>query len=420
MQPRPRFTQEIGRPKIGHNLLWFAASLVLALMVWIVATMQADPISERAFSGIPVQIEPDAGLLVVGITPRPVTVLVRAQQSVLSLLTSQDITVHADLAGKGPGTYAVELDVQVARRAVADTRPRQTSVTLEEIQSRLVEVRPNIAQEPPLGFQREAPIFSDSQILVSGASSQVQEVAAVQVTLDLSQQRTTLEEDIPLTPVDSQGNIVAEVTLEPQSVQVTVQVTRREDVREVSITPNIDTGSLSEGYIITSLGYEPQTVFVSGNLTQIPDSLFTQRISLENRAEDFEIIVPVVLPGEGLLILGQQDITVSVGISALTITRQFENIPVTIIGLAEGLEAQPVTTQVTVLITGPQAELQMLEPDDLQVVLDLNSLLPDTYELTPVVSNSQGPLDLENVSVLPATIGVTITNPAQIVPTPNN
>ncbi|MBC7870950.1 MAG: hypothetical protein H7Y09_08935 [Chitinophagaceae bacterium] len=420
MQQRPRFTQEIGRPKIGHNLFWFAASLALALMVWIVATMQADPISERAFSGIAVQIEPDTGLLIVGTPPRPVTVLVRAQQSVLSLLTSQDITVHADLAGKGPGTYAVELDVQVARRAVADTRPRQTSVTLEEIQSRLVEVRPNITLEPPLGFQREAPTFSASQVLVSGASSQVQRVVAVRVTSDLSQQRTTLQEDAQVIAIDAEGNSITDVTLEPQSVRVTVPITRREDVREVSITPNIDTGSLADGYIITSLGYEPQTVFVSGNLTQIPDSLFTQRISLANRTQDFEITVPVVLPGAGLLILGQQDVIVSVGISALTITRQFENIPVAIIGLAEGLEAQPVTTQVTVLITGPQAELQLLEPEDLQVVLDLNSLLADTYELTPVVSNSQGPLDLENVSVLPATIGVTIVDPTQSVPTPNN
>lgn len=402
------------RSMLGQNLFWFGASLVLAFLVWMVA----NPIEQQPFPNIPIQIDPGPDMLVVERSLTTATVFVRAQRSVLDLLTPQDIAVEVDLSRYTPGTYTVDLSPQVARRAAADTQPRRITVVLEALQSKLVAVQANITQETPIGYQRDAPAFDAPEILVSGASSRVEQVVAVRATFDLSQQRATLTQTYPVVPINARGEVVPEVTLEPQSVQVTVPIRRREDVLEVSITPNLATASLPEGYIISSLGYEPQTVFVSGNLALIPDSLFTQRIALQDRTEDFVTTVPVVLPSRDLLILGVQEITVSVGISALTITRTFENLPVTVIGLGDGLEAQMVTNQVTVLITGPQVVLDTLARDDLQVVLDLNNLEPDTYELAPVVTNSQIPLDSSSVSVLPDTISVSLVRLADLTATP--
>lgn len=402
------------RALLLQNVLWFGASLILAILVWMVA----NPIEEESFLSIPVEVLADPDMLVVQRSLNATTVIVRAQSRVMRLLTAQDITVQVDLRGRPAGTYTVELRPQIARRAATDTQPRRITVTLEALDSKLVEVQADIIGDPPLGFQRDTPIFADPQVLVSGPSSRVSMVAAARVTVDLRSQRTTLTQTLAVTPVNDQGEVVSDVTVEPASVEVTVPINRREDVREVSITPNIATSSLPAGYIITSLGYEPQTVFVSGNLSQIPETLFTQRITLEDRTEYFEITVPVVLPSRDLLLLGPQEITVSVGISALTITRTFENIPITVIGLETGLTAQLVTNQVTVLITGPQVTLDALDEGDLQVVLDLNDLEPDTYDLTPIVSNSLGPLDSASVSVLPDTITVSITPAETATPTP--
>jgi YbbR domain-containing protein len=411
MQSASRFQREI-----LPNLLWLVASVVVAFLVWVLATTEADPIVEDIFPNIPVQIDVDPGMLIVSTQPRSVTVRVRSQQSIVSLLTPQDITVRADLTGRGTGVYSEELNVTVSRRAVADTQPRQIQVTLEETQSKLVSVQANITQNPPLGFQREEPQFSETEIMVSGPASLVEDVVAVRVSLDLSQQRATLQQDAQLTPIDASGTGVQNVTLEPSIVQVTVPISRREDVAEVSITPNIDTNSLPEGYFVSSLGYDPATIFVSGNLAVIPNTLLTERISLEGQTDDLEVTVPVIVP-QGLLLLGEQSVTVSIGISALTITRQFEEVPITIIGLANGLDVQLVTEQVSVLVTGPQAQLEDVTAEDIQVVIDLNGLEAGNYELTPVVTINQLPVDAQSVSVLPASISATILDPTLATPT---
>lgn len=401
------------------NLFWFSASLLLAFMVWVIAT--SGTIQERRFNTVAVQVEYDPGLLVTDVSVRTVRVTVRAQQSVLGLLTQDDVRVRADLHGRGPGVHDVTLRVDVARRAFADTQPRQITVTLEEIQTKFVEIRPVITQDLPAGFQREAPTFSVTEVQVSGAASRVQQVAAARVTLNLADQRTTFERDLSLTAIDAQGNEVTGITLEPQTIRVTVPITQRNDVREVSIRPDIDTNSLPDGYnLLSPLVYSPQTMFVSGDLTLLPDILFTEPISLADRTSSFEVSVPVVLPDDNLFILGEPNVLVTVNIAPRILTRQFNNIPVTILGLGTGLEAQLVTSRVTVLVTGPQVELELLEEDDIRVVIDLNGLTPNTYELVPLVSNAQGQVQADNVSVLPSTISVTITQMAEATETPES
>ncbi len=156
------------------------------------------------------------------------------------------------------------------------------------------------------------------------------------------------------------------------------------------------------------------------DLTLLPDILFTEPISLADRTSNFEVSVPVVLPDDNLFILGEPNALVTINIAPRILTRQFNNIPVTILGLGTGLEAQLVTSRVTVLVTGPQVELELLEEDDIRVVIDLNGLTPNTYELVPLVSNAQGQVQADNVSVLPSTISVTITQMVEATESPES
>src|SRR5689334_22619192 len=112
------------RSPLLNNLVWFIASLGLAFIVWLIATTQADPIVTRSFAGIPVQFQPDTGLVLTTVNRRSVTVNVRARQTVMDLLTSEDITVRANLVGMGPGNHTVQLEstVSQSRQALADTK----------------------------------------------------------------------------------------------------------------------------------------------------------------------------------------------------------------------------------------------------------------------------------------------------------
>jgi YbbR domain-containing protein len=397
---------------VKTNTFWFVASFVMAFLVWIVATTQANPIGERTFTAIPIVAEPDDGRMVVEQPTRNARVQVRAQESVLNVLQNEDIIVRARLDGLGPGTHTVELDVNIARRANADPQPKQITVTLEQIQSQQVQVIANIVEAPPPGYERAEPIFSETQTLVSGASSKVSQVVAAQAVIDLTDQRDTVETDARLVPVNVNGEPVADVTLNPPTVGVTVEINRRDDVREVSITPNIDASTLPDNFVLSSISYEPQTVLVIGSpdeLSAIPDTLFTELIDLTDRTADFEITVPVVFPDQQLSLLGDQNVTVSIQIIAQTTTRQFEAIPVEIIGLPDNVNAEIIPTEVTALVTGPQTALESLEPSDIRVVIDVNGLAPGTYDLAPQASITQTTIRASNISTFPSAINVTIS-----------
>ncbi|MFW5772962.1 MAG: YbbR-like domain-containing protein, partial [Phototrophicaceae bacterium] len=248
-------------------------------------------------------------------------------------------------------------------------------------------------------------------------ASQVQQVVAARAPINLADRRDSLETEVRLLPVDAEGGVVSDVTLEPQMVGVSVAISRRDDVREVTVSPNIDTTTLPDGYVISSIGYAPQTVLVmTGSGTdsgaRVPNTLLTERIDLTGRTDDFEITVPVVFPpGEPELpLLGDQVVTVLISITAQASTEQFEQIEVEVIGLEDGLTAQIVPDQVSALVTGPQAVLEDLSSEDIRVVLDLAGREPGTYELTPSASIDQGQIDASGIALLPSLIAVTVEN----------
>ncbi|MFW5708603.1 MAG: YbbR-like domain-containing protein [Chloroflexota bacterium] len=406
------------RQVIIRNLVWFAVSAFLAFLVWVIATTQADPISEERFRArIPIALEYDEQQVeVVDQSNASVWVTVRAQRSVQDALLAEDITVRADLTGLGPGTYTVELETELTRRGIVDTQPRQITVTLEAIRRQQVPVVveiPEVLDLPP-NFTREEPVLSETQVTVSGIASLVEQVVAAQVTLDLSEQRDALQSEVRLTPIDADGESVNGVTVEPALVEVTIDIRRREDLREVSVSPNIDASTLPEGYTL-SFSYSPQTVFLVGSrdeLSDTPNPLVTERIDLTDRIEDFQVTVPIVFPdGEEIPILGEKNITVFFEIEPQITTRQFENIPVEIVGLTNpDYVADAALDSVVVLVTGPESAVRDLTSDEINVVIDLNGREPGTYEITPQVNLVRAGIDTSGVSINPATITVSITD----------
>ncbi len=408
-------------PALLENLLWFAGSLALAFFVWVIAVSQGDPIVERQIPNVPVQITPDDGLLVTNNPRDTVIATVRGQRSVLELLTSEDILVWANLSGLEAGAYTIPLEYQITsgRNArVVDTSPRQMPITLEMVAQRFVPVRAAVTAEPPPGFEFDPPVFDvpQNQALVSGPQSNVDQVVAAQVELDLSDRRNPVELDSELTPVDADGNAVTGVTLEPQLVQITVNIQRRNDVREVRVSPNILVDTLPNGYVLTSVSYDPQEVLIGGSpeqMNSIPDTIPTAPIDLTNHTEDFEITVPVELPAENLLLVGEQRITISIGVEPRTSNRQFDGVPVEVTGLAENYIAQIAPDEVTVLVTGPQPLLETLAPGDINVTVDLSGLGEGNYPLEPQVNISLGDSLAVSTSVLPAVIDAQIMIQAQ-------
>jgi YbbR domain-containing protein len=408
------------RRTILVNLLWFLGCLVLAFAVWFVATSQNDPFVQwRLSDRVPIHVTPDSGLLITNANEFQSTASVQLQapRSVQQLLAPDDVLVWADLSGMGPGEHTVELKWSVARQAsVVAISPRQITVRLEVQESQLKPVRVNITAQPPLIYSVGEPTLDTRQVTISGPQSKVAQVSEVLATLSLESQRTNFENDVRVTPVDADGRTVTGVTLDPQTVHVMIPIEQRSDVRELRVQPNI-IGELTEGYVLTqAFDYNPKSVVVSGPaalLANLPGTISTVSIDLSDKTSSFEMTVPVDLPDARLTIVTGRMITVKVGISTQTITRQFDHIPVELIGRLPGVQYRTMTTEVTVLVTGPQPLLNTLTEKDLSVLVDVSGLNPgDSGQLEPLASIPDSGTGV-TTSVLPAQIDVD----AQLPPT---
>ncbi|HVU13090.1 MAG TPA: CdaR family protein, partial [Phototrophicaceae bacterium] len=401
------------RRVILTNLMWFLASLALAFVVWLVATAQSDPFVEwRLTDNVPIHIAPDSGLIITnqGEFPTSASVQLQAPRSVESVLAPEDVIVSADLSGLGPGEHTVPLQAKVAREAsVVAITPSQITITLEVQESQLKPVSVNIVSSPPVVYSAGTPALDVHQVEVSGPASLVGQVNEVVASVSLDNQRTPYADDIRVTPVDVDGHVVSGVTLDPQTVHVSIDIEQRSDVREVRVQPNI-VGELAEGYVLTaSFDYDPKTIVVSGPaevLNNLPGTISTAPISLSDKTSSFQITVPVELPDPRLVIVTGRTVTVTVGISTQTITRQFDHIAVEFAGGKTGLNYHTVTNEVTVLVTGPQPLLNQLTASDLSVLVDVSGLnAGDSAQLAPVASILDSSA-VVTTSVLPAQIDV--------------
>jgi len=412
------------RSSLMYNLSWLAASFVLAFLVWILATVQADPIAQQTLSNVPVTIVMRDGYTVIDMPRTPtVRVIVQGQQSAIRLLTVDDISVRANLTDVEPGQITVPLTVTIGRRGIyaADTQPSQITVTVDQITTAQKPLEINVTAAPPVDFAYDPPQADMLQAAVTGASSKVNQVVAVRAQLDLSNRRNPLDIVTPLVPIDVQGNRVNDVTVEPRTTTVSVNIYAREDVRQLTIRPAIKLDTLEAGYMLTSIGYEPQTLYVSGSadhLSQLPATVETAPIDLSGRTEDFSVDVEVELPDDVVILSGSSTVTVTLGISAQTTARQIDTVPIEVIGLSEGFTAALTPDIISVVISGPVSVVNQISPLDVRAIVDLNGLPVGTQEVVPRVIIQQGRASLDT-TLLPAVVTVNIlqTDGATVEPT---
>lgn len=412
--------QRMRESDLAGNSLWLAISIILATGVWYIAVTSSDPIDTRRFTGVPIQFISGETTVMTNSPSRFATVEIQGSQSAVSSRRSEDIVVRADLRDLQAGTHTVPLDVKVAWpesiniRRQEQTQPSQIIVELEPIETIVRPLTLVLVEPPPLGFRNDDPQTELLELSASGAASVVSEVVEIRADLDLSPHRSPVELDVRPYAVNAEGDLVSDIELDAQTATVAVNITRRDDVRQIAVRPNVRVDTLPAGYTLASVSPDPRSLFVGGpleQLTNIADTLFTVPISLEDRQADFVLSVPVQLPSDDLFVLGgENSITVTIEILPIMATRQIDNIAVNFIGLGEDYAVAIVPQNVSAYINGPVTQVNMLRSHDIQVLVDLNGLEPGVYDLPPTVGVSQSELGEANVSLLPALLNVEISS----------
>jgi YbbR domain-containing protein len=410
-----------------QNLGLMLLALVIAVVVWIAAAWQRDPIYEDEFDApIPVQVKnlPSGTHLVDG-WQQDVRVRLRAPRSVWDRLRARDINGAVDLSPNldplEPGEYDVPVKVTLSAEPaiLLAVEPEYIRIELESIREREVPVTVEVRGEPALGYYRsEGPVVVSDTVKIRGPASLVDQVSHAAGNVSVREARDTVENEVALNPVDASGNRVNGVELEPERVAVSVPVTPLPNVKEMSVTL-MQLGQPGEGYHVTDVRIDPPVVRVLGPvfiLNDLPGFLTTVPISIEGRTEDVVERLALELPA-GVSMFDPKEPAVQATIEiepffdSVTVTRTL-----TYQGLQPGLMPVASPEVVEVILSGPRPRLSALLPEDVRVVLDLSGMgLRDEAQVEPVVVAPEG-ITVE--SIIPSVIQVQIAREPTPTPQP--
>ncbi|MBX3066187.1 MAG: hypothetical protein KF726_24625, partial [Anaerolineae bacterium] len=268
------------------------------------------------------------------------------------------------------------------------------------------------AQDPPVGFIASEIIPSETQVKVVGPRMLVERVAEARATINLQNQSISFVRSLELRAIGADNTIVEGVTLSPAEITVSVKIQERDDVTGLQVVPSY-IGTPAEGYQLKSDNWSPRRIFVRGDSAAIAAMngvITTEDIDLTGRDQTFTQSMRLQLPA-GVTMPDPTDITITVVIEPVLITREFSGIPVQTQGLDPAdYEITVKPDRVRVRITGPQRIVSALTEEDISVFAPLTGLGVGKHLVTLEASVAAAELATGNIDIPDEQAEVTISD----------
>jgi YbbR domain-containing protein len=207
------------------NIAFKLLSLAIAISLWFFVTYRGQSETtveaQLEFKNIP------QGLEILKQNIKKVTINIRGHESILTALKPSDVRVVVDLSnGKsGESTYYFDTNDVKSIKNIKILRidPSSVRVTLDELMSRQVQVKPYIIGQPAKGFEIKKITVNPPTVPVEGAATEITRLLTLRTEpLDV----TGLDADISQTVrVDANGR---NVRIKASEVVVKVAIGRAE------------------------------------------------------------------------------------------------------------------------------------------------------------------------------------------------
>ena len=289
---------------IGLKIL----ALLAATILWVVVVNVDDPVVEKRFSGIPVEVVNDEAISKQNKTYEildgsdTVTVIVKGKRSILDQMSKDYIKATADIKNL---TIMDTVPIEVRSTRLSDrlesivSTTKNLKVHIEELGRKQVEITVATTGSVNAGNALGS-VKPDVNILtVSGPVSLVRNIVSAKAEIDV----TGLSKDVSTTAAvhlyDANGDPVSDSRIKSTvtSVHVDAQILETKEVEVSAIT----SGNPAEGYALT------------GVVTCNPS-----RITVAGRGSSFQELSRLVIPESLISVTGaMEDITQIVNVSSI-------------------------------------------------------------------------------------------------------
>ena len=232
-----------------------------------------------------------------------------------------------------------------------------------------------------------------SQLTISGASSVVQRIAQAQALVNVEGMTTGRNVSVKYALLDAEGNEVTQLVSKPtSSVMVGLSI---DPIARLSVDASIETattGTLPDGYKITRVEVQPETITVAGDPSLLGELevLTFEQVNVTGRTQSFSTVAAVNAL-DAMKYVSSRQVTVTVYIEEESQIARFENVKLSVSGLKEGCQAELSEKTVHVKATGSYSEMGQLTEAHLLAGVDLTGLAPGEYDLPVQVTADNYP-----------------------------
>lgn len=307
---------------IRRNLVYKLLAIVVALVLWTYVNAERSPQAARTFT-VPVTARGLPKGFVAELGSDDASITVQGLKSVVDSIRKEDIRAWVDLN--------VNVKKEVAEKTLAlSTRvlgvpenelnvianPRTVNVTIEALSGKRLPVEVKFASAPPVGYAYSDPVITPNSVRVSGKSVSVARVNRVIVSLADQAPTGPVDDYFDVTALDSGGNIVKDVKLDPGKVRLKLELQEVPATKAVMVSSNIS-GEPKYPARVTRVSVTPSSVILQGKPSALVgvSTIMTDRISIEG-ADSTVTRDTTLRPPPGVEVVGKQTVRVTVYIGA--------------------------------------------------------------------------------------------------------
>lgn len=374
------------RNALKTNWQLILLSVILALLLWIYVVSAEAPQMERVLS-VPLKIKNlGEGLAV---TQAPDTVSLRIRAPVRTEVRTEDLDVYVDLKGFKEGQWLLPVQFKpVPGATLVEVNPEKVLITLEKIITKTVTVEIMYLGKLPQGFTLgQVEKIDPETVEVKGAQSILEKAQRVVATVNLTGITSQISQTVPLRVMDNKGEEITQVEVNPQNVDVVINVNVQTISKTVPVVPLLD-GNLPAGYVIKSVTCEPPVATLEGSADVLEgvSFLYTYPISLSRKVESFEERTYIDASSTSARLISDPVVTVRVEIEEES--RTTVEVPLEV--KKDQAQVNLNVSQVSVYVSGPKSLITSLRSRDFTAWIDASGLTKGTYSLPVKVEAPSG------------------------------
>ena len=381
----------------NNRIFWMVISLLASLAIWVYITSVDSDEYKQTFRGVRVELvgeealRESKGLVVTDLDTNSVTVDLVGPRRVIASLDADDIVAQVDVSKLSQAAYT-SLQYTLIYPDKTDTgsiqtvrkSPETVNFMVSAQTSKTIQVRGSFEGQLGEGYTAEIPVFEPSTITIYGPEAYIRNVSYAWVTFGKDNVESTYSVETGFTLMNQNGEECSTtgITCSTDVVTATLPLLTKKEVL-LSVDLIEGAGATSKN---TKVTIEPESITLAGDSSILDglNKITIATIDLTDFGRSFTDTYTIPLNDEIRNLTGVSEATVTVEIVGLE-TRNFTVKNFRCTNVADGYEAEIISESITVTLRGPAAQLDQIQPENLQAVADLIDYKGSTGAYMPEV-----------------------------------